>query len=428
MAAGGFDLGRRLAAICGPRFAREAGAADTVAGVPARFVAAPGTVEAVSAVLRLAADAGLAVVARGAGTKLDWGAPPARLDLLLDTGRLAGVWHRAPGEPVVEVGAGTPVRAVEAALDRQGQRLPLDPPSIGATVGGVVAADEAGPLRQRYGTPCEQLLGVSYVDADGRLHHAEGFAMRAPDGPGIDRLLCGSQGALAVLVSTTLRVHAAPSGQLWVGRSVWTPLEVHDLVNQVLAASLDPSAIEVDLPAHRAALVPRQRSRRGPGTLALLLEGPNADVVERADRLITVLRGDAHALEGPPRWWHRYPFDVGEVAVRLEVPITDLHVAIYALRDAVGGPVPVRGSAGIGVVRAALPSSLSAERIDAILSAVRGVLLFRGGRCVVTAAPPAVAREIDLWGQVPALPTLREAKERFDPAGRLAPGRYVGGL
>jgi glycolate oxidase FAD binding subunit len=162
--------------------------------------------------------------------------------------------------------------------------------------------------------------------------------------------------------------------------------------------------------------------------LALLLEGPNADVVERADRLITALRGDAHALEGPPRWWHRYPFDVGEVAVRLEVPITDLHVAVYALRDAVGGPVPVRGSAGIGVVRAALPSSLSAERIDAILSAVRGVLLFRGGRCVVMAAPPAVAREIDLWGQVPALPTLREAKERFDPAGRLAPGRYVGGL
>jgi glycolate oxidase FAD binding subunit len=252
--------------------------------------------------------------------------------------------------------------------------------------------------------------------------------MREPGGPDLNRLLCGSQGALAVLVSATLRVQPAPSGQLWVGRSVWTPLEVHDLVKQVQAASLAPSAIEVDLPAHRAALIPRQRSRQGPGTVAVLLEGGNADVVERADRLIAVLRGDARALEGPPRWWHRYPFEPGEVAVRLEVPITDLHAAIYALRDAVGGPVPVRGSAGVGVVRAALPSSLSADRVGEILSAVRGVLLFRGGRCVVTCAPPAMSREIDLWGQVPALPTLREAKERFDPAHRLAPGRYVGGL
>jgi glycolate oxidase FAD binding subunit len=143
---------------------------------------------------------------------------------------------------------------------------------------------------------------------------------------------------------------------------------------------------------------------------------------------VPVLRGDARVTEEPPRWWHRYPFEPGEVALRLEVPISDLHAAIYALRDAVGGPVPVRGSAGVGVVHAALPSTLSADRVAAILDAVRGVLLFRGGFCVVVSAPGIVRREIDLWGQVPALATLREVKVRFDPHGRLAPGRYVGGL
>ncbi|SNT56763.1 glycolate oxidase FAD binding subunit [Asanoa hainanensis] len=425
---GGFDVRRRLASICGEGFAREAGPADDVIGVPARWVAAPGTVEAASAVLALAAAEDLAVVPRGAATKVDWGAPPARLDLLIDTGRLAGIWHRDAGELSVEVGAGTPVRAVQAALGQRGHRLACDPRSIGATLGGILAADEAGPLRHRYGTPCEQVVGVSYVDAEGRLHHSSGWSMRGADGPGLNQLLCGSQGALALLVSATLRTQAAPAARVWVTRSVWTPLEVHDLVRQALAAAVAPSAVEVDLPAHRAILIPRQRSRQGPGTVALLLEGSRADVIERAEQLVLVLGGDARALETPPRWWHRYPFEPGEVALRLSVPISDLHAAIYALRDAVGGPVPVRGAAGIGVVHAALPASLGGDRVSAILTAVRGVLLFRGGTCVVTSAPPAVRQAIDMWGPVAALPTLREVKERFDPQRRMAPGRYIGGL
>ncbi|MEV0713798.1 FAD-binding oxidoreductase [Asanoa sp. NPDC050611] len=425
---GSFDVGQRLAAICGPGFAREAGPADEVAGVPARWVAAPGTVEAAAAVLALAAAHDLAVVPRGAATKVDWGGAPDRLDVVVDTGRLAGIWHRDPGELSVEVGAGTPVRAVQAALGQRGLRLACDPRSIGATLGGVLAADESGPLRHRYGSPCEQVIGVSYVDAEGRLQHADGWSMRGADGPGLNQVLCGSHGALALLVSATLRTQAAPAARVWVTRSVWTPLEVHDLVRQALAASVAPSAIEVDLPAHRANLIPRQRSRQGPGTVALLLEGPRVDVLDRAEQLIGVLGGDARAVETPPRWWHRYPFEPGEVALRLTVPISDLHAAIYALRDAVGGPVPVRGAAGIGVVHAALPASLGAERVSAILTAVRGVLLFRGGTCVVTSAPPLVRQQIDMWGPLAALPTLREVKDRFDPHRRLAPGRYIGGL
>ena len=212
----GSDVERRLAAICGPRFARHAGPADEVAGAPARFVAAPGTVEAVSAVMRLAAEHDLALAPRGAGSKLDWGAPPARLDVLVDTGRLAGVWHRPPGESVVEVGAGTPVRAVQAALGRDGLRLPLDPPSAGATIGGVVAADESGPLRHRHGTPCEQLVGVSYVDAEGRLRHSEGWGDARPRRARPQPAAVRVAGSAGVLVSATMRVQPAPLGRLWV--------------------------------------------------------------------------------------------------------------------------------------------------------------------------------------------------------------------
>ncbi|MFI2650523.1 FAD-binding oxidoreductase [Micromonospora fulviviridis] len=480
---GALEITRKLAEICGPPFARFAGPADEVAGRTARWVAVPGGPHAAAEVLRLAAAHDLTVVPRGAGTKIDWGAAPAQVDIMLDTGRLAGVWHEPQGSSVAEIGAGTPLRAVQATLERTGRRLPVDAPSPGATLGGVLAADEAGPLRHRHGSPCAQLVGVRYLDADGELvsvgvpgtvqfGQAAPSARRgggpaagpgggvAPGGasavlgaaevPGLDvaRLLCGSQGGLGVLVSATMRVQAVPAGRVWVSRPVWTPLEVHDLVRAVLAARLDPAAIELDLPVP----VPLPRRRIPPshpsvagrpdhpavtgrparpaaaGNLVVLLEGGPADVAERADRLAALLGPESVVNHVAPEWWGRYPFAPGDTALRIEVPINDLHAAVYALRDAAGTPVPVRGSAGIGAVHAALPGSLPPERVASILAAVRGVLLARQGRCVVVSAPPPVRRAVDLWGELPILPRLRNAKAHLDPHHRLAPGRLPGGL
>src|SRR6266498_2015328 len=99
----GASLVYRLRRVCGAEHARPAGSDDAVAGAAARFVASPGSAAAAAEVLRVAADADLAVVGRGAGTKLDWGLPPARVDIILDTGRLAGVHRHAPGAAVATV-------------------------------------------------------------------------------------------------------------------------------------------------------------------------------------------------------------------------------------------------------------------------------------------------------------------------------------
>lgn len=446
---------RQLATICGPGFARAAGAADTAAGAQARWVAAPGTVAGLVAVVRAAAAHDLTMVPRAAGTKLDWGVAPSRVDLLVDTGRLAGLWHHVAGQRTAQVGAGTPLRAAQARLARAGQRLALDPPSTDATVGGVLAADEAGPLAYRHGGPADQVVGVSYVRADGSL-------VETSD-PTSARVLCGSYGALALLASITLRVVPLPATRLWVSRPVWTPLEVHDLVDELLSAGLTPAALEVDLPAtangvrvplHAVADAPADapagpapnpgpgfdagrrtrghpagtgRVARGPGTLAVLFEGPTIVVEEQAVIARSLLGPDARRLSTPPRWWRRYPFGPDDVALRLAAPRADLHAAVYALRDAAGVAVPVRGSVGLGVVHAALPGTTAPAQVSAILGAVRGVLIGRGGSCRVLSAPPAVRAGVDLWGGLLDRPRRRQLKERFDPAGRLSPGRYPGG-
>jgi glycolate oxidase FAD binding subunit len=375
---------RALIDICGPDFAREAVAADMVAGHLASFVAAPATTRAVMDTLRLAAERGLAVVPRGGGSKIDWGTPPRGIDLLLDTARLDGIWDHRPAELTAQIGTGTPVRAVQAALALRGQRLAVDPPTPTATIGGMLAVNESGPLRHRYGSPAAQVDRISYVDTNGVQAESDGEDGR----PGIAEVD-------GVIVSASFRLQPLPEARRWVTTPVSTPLQVHDLVAATLAQRLTPSAIEVDLPVPAGGRLATQPS----GALAVLLEGSESDATERARRLATVLGDGALVSPTAPRWWGRYPFGRGDVALRIAVPIADLHAAVYALRDVAGMAVPMRGSAGTGTVHAVLPGTLPAGRVEGMLDAVRGVLLARGGRCVVIAAPPQISTTVAMAGR-----------------------------
>jgi glycolate oxidase FAD binding subunit len=107
----------------------------------------------------------------------------------------------------------------------------------------------------------------------------------------------------------------------------------------------------------------------------------------------------------------------------MAVPPANLATAITALWEAAGATVPVRGSAGSGVVHAALPGTLPVGQISDALAAVR-----RHGFCTVLGAPPAVHNAVDVWGPVPGLALMRRVKEQFDPRRLLSPGRFVGGI
>jgi glycolate oxidase FAD binding subunit len=372
---------RALIDICGPDFARKAGAGDLVAGRLASFVATPATTRAVTDTMRLAAERGLAVVPRGAGSKIDWGKPPGGIDLLLDTGRLAGIWDHQPDRLTVEVGTGTPVRAVQAALALQGQRLAVDPPSAEATIGGMLAVNESGPLRYRHGSPAAQVESIRYVDFEGVPAESDGERGR----PGIAEVS-------GVILSATVRLQPLPAARRWVTVIVSVPQDVHNLVRETRAQHVEPSAIEVDLPA--------PADSRPAGALSVLLEGDPDEATERAEQLAKAL-ADHGPLVTPtaPSWWGRYPFGHDDVALRITVPSAGLRAAVFALRDAAGMPVPVRGSAGLGTVHAVLPGAVPAERVERVLDAVRGVLLARSGRCVVIAAPPKIAAAVDMAGR-----------------------------
>ncbi|MEU4419426.1 FAD-binding oxidoreductase [Actinoplanes sp. NPDC024001] len=359
--------------ICGPGFARPARSTDQVSGRRAGLVAVPATARSVAEILRLAADRSMGFLPRGSGSKINWGPPRESVELVVDSGRLNGMWDHDGATAVIA--AGTPFPAVQAALALRGQRLALDPPSPTATIGGMLAVNESGPLRHRFGSPATQTLRVAYVDATGVEAESDGEDGR----PGIAEID-------GVITSAVLRLEPIPEARRWVGRAVSTPAEVSELVAQVVARELEPSAVEVDLPG------------RDGGMLALLLEGSAGSVNQVADEIVQGWGGETVIAPVAPPWWGRYPFGAGDVVLRIAARPRDLQAVAYALRDSAGSAVPLRGSAGIGTVHAVLPRGLTAARVTEIADAMEQVLLARRGKLAIIAAPPAMAAELPMAG------------------------------
>ncbi|MGA8361069.1 MAG: FAD-binding protein, partial [Candidatus Dormiibacterota bacterium] len=130
---------RLFAELVGAEHVRTAGAGDGVGGVVPSLVVAPADELEVASVLSAAGARGLAVVARGGGTKIDWGAPPERCDVVLSTERIEGIVDHEPADLVCVVRAGTTLDSLQerlAAARGFRQRLMLDPPQgAGATIG-----------------------------------------------------------------------------------------------------------------------------------------------------------------------------------------------------------------------------------------------------------------------------------------------------
>ena len=396
---------------------RRAGDGDAVAGVPARFVGTPATTEEASAVLRAAAADDLAVVVRGAGTKQDWGAPPRRLDLVLDTRRLAGVVEHAAGDLIVVVRAGTPIAELQGKLAPAGQQLALDAALPGATVGGTVAVSTSGPRRMLYGTARDLLIGVTVVRPDGVVARAGGKVVKNVAGYDLGKLITGSYGTLGLITECVFRLHPLPAADAVVTRRVADPAEAGRLVAAVLAAQVVPSAIEVDAPPG------------GGIEVAVLVEGVPAGVRDRVALLCRLLGGEA--AQQRPDWWGTYPWRAGETGLKVTAALSRVPGLLAAARNAGerhGAPPTVRGSAGSGVLYAGLPGDAAPEAVAGIVEHLRGAAGQAGGHAVVLTAPAAVRERVDMWGPVEGLALMRRIKEQFDADGRFARGRFVGGI
>lgn len=191
--------------------ARAGTPADAIDGVTPQCVVDVDSGASLAAALAHAATNGHRTVVRGGGTKVEWGRAPASVDVIVSTAHLNRiVWH-SHGDLVATIQAGTPLATVNAALGGEGQWLPLDSAHDGATVGGMVAANETGPMRHRWGAPRDLLIGVTLALTDGRVVKAGGRVVKNVAGYDIGRLMSGSFGSLAAIVDATFKLAPRPA-------------------------------------------------------------------------------------------------------------------------------------------------------------------------------------------------------------------------
>ena len=153
-----------------------------------------------------------AVRPRGGGTKLGWG--PKSDAPEFDTRRLNRILEHNEGDFTAVLEAGVPLVEAQATFGAEGQMLALDPPlgeGDAATIGGVIAANDSGPLRHRYGGVRDLVVGMTVVLSDGTIAKSGGKVIKNVAGYDLAKLFAGSFGTLGLIASVAVRLHPAPA-------------------------------------------------------------------------------------------------------------------------------------------------------------------------------------------------------------------------
>ena len=411
-------------ARAGAGLARPGVAADAIDGIVPGIVAQPPTPVALATTLAWATETGRTVVVRGGGTKLGWGASPGSVDLLLSTTAMNAVVEHRHGDLTATVQAGATLAETNAVLSRHRQWLPLDPPwSDRATIGGIVAANDSGPRRQRHGTPRDLIIGMTLARADGLMAKTGGIVVKNVAGYDLARLLTGSFGCLGVILTATFKLAPLSEASRTVSVAFPASARCGPLVADLLAHASTPSALELATP---------------PATMLIRFESIEAVAVEQAAQAATLARdhgGTPVVLTGEDETaaWRGHDarvFDWEGTILKLTIMPADLSSTLAWLDDVATArqlDYVVTGRAGLGVLFVGLHGVVSEQA--AFVTALRERLPVGRGSATIQRADPELKALVDVWGPVgDGLRIMQEVKRRFDPTGTLNPGRGPGGL
>jgi glycolate oxidase FAD binding subunit len=405
-----------------------------VQGAAPRAVVFPGDTSEAAAILATATNEGWRVEPAGAGTRLDAGRVSDAPDIVVSCNRMSAIAEYEPADLTISVGAGCAFDTLQSGAARNRQVVGLDPARRpGATVGGIVARGDAGPLRLAHGTPRDHVLGLQLVTGDGRVLDVGGRVVKNVAGYDLTKLVIGSRGTLGLVTRVNLRLLPLPARDITLAFAA--PLE--ELLDWIVATRelrLVIAALELLSPA----LARRIAGTEG-WTLLVRLRG-NAETAEDAG-----LRGDALAggrCERLEEWAAAQVWSAlahiectAVLSIRLAQRMSELRATLRIAHELSGAPeneMLLAAHAGDGIVRLFgepagdnASSSFTRAWVERIARA-RTALAAHNGTVFVARAPIDIARHVDPFGDAgAALPIMQQLKKVFDPAGIMAPARFV---
>jgi glycolate oxidase FAD binding subunit len=222
----------------------------------------------------------------------------------MPSGSDAGIVEHEPGDLTCIVDGGLRLSTLQTALERDAQRFSLDPPGD-PTLADCLLDDLSGPLRHRFGTMRDLVIGVSVVLPDGTCAHSGGKVVKNVAGYDLGKLYCGSAGRLGTVERLALRLHPRPSATqtIGVGAERWNELHRSGLVPSAVDVVADrmyvlfegaPEAVAEQTASFRGERVEpwdevrnlqaglKGRARWDGGTAPLVRPGPRVAYIEKA--------------------------------------------------------------------------------------------------------------------------------------------------
>jgi len=396
----------------------------------------------VAAAVEWAAGEGKTLEIVGLGSKRRIGRA-AQWDLTLDLSGLTGVTLYEPEELVLSARAGTPVAEIEALIGGSGQELAFEPmdcgPLFGAgagkgTLGGVLAANVAGPRRIKSGAARDHFLGVSAVSGRGETFKSGGRVVKNVTGYDLCKLFAGSWGTLAAMTDVTVKVlPRAETEQTLLAFG----LDDRAAVRAMAAALGSPCDVSgaAHLPAGVAPYV-AGAAAAGRAVTALRLEGVAPSIAHRCAALEALLKPYGELIAVSERasraLWQAVrdvtPFEPpgsGPAAAVWRISTTPSHGPEIVAKAAAQCEAAALYDWGGGLVWLQI-----AGRADGGARLVRRATAAHGGHATLFRADVAVRASVAVFEpQERGLAALtRRVKEGFDPKGILGPGRMYAGL
>ncbi|MDZ8050526.1 MAG: FAD-binding oxidoreductase [Aulosira sp. ZfuVER01] len=381
----------------------------------------PRTQEQLAAIIAEAHRQNWRVLPCGSSSKLSWGGLAQDIDVVVSTERINQLIEHAVGDLTVTVEAGMKFSELQGILAKSRQFLALDPtaPEL-ATIGGIVATANTGSLRQRYGSVRDQLLGITFVRADGQIAKAGGRVVKNVAGYDLMKLFTGSYGSLGIITQVTFRVYPQQEASATVVLT-GTAETISNAAATLRGSALTPT--QADLLSTK--LVSSLGLGKGLG-LITRFQSISESVNEQANRMLEVgqqleLAGNLYVAKDEANLWQRLPeqmhSSVTDFPITCKIGVLP-SAAVEVLNKVEMGLIHI--SSGLGVL--SLNSQKQALKM-------RDICQVHSGFLSILEAPNTVKEKSDVWGYTGnALDLMRRIKAQFDSKNILSPGRFVGGI
>jgi glycolate oxidase FAD binding subunit len=386
----------------------------------------PGTRGEAARCLEACSQSGVTLIPAGMMTWLECGNPVRSAQVVMSLSRMNRVVDYSPADLTICAEAGISLSELNSIVRKENQWLPLDPPGNG-TLGAVVACGSSGPLRFRFGTPRDYVIGLRLAHVDGTETKSGGRVVKNVAGYDLNKLYIGSFGTLAVITEVILKLRPVPEGSATVLATAPDAASIQMLASRIVNNNrLRPASLFVLNQGMSSRL---GLSNPGAALLARFVES-EAAVSDQLDRLLEVRHGIECAMttvdgDGADLWRNIADFDE-TIILKCSIAVSTTSRALELCESRFPESIAA-ADMGMGLVRIGIqPGDL--EIIGRIRS-LRTDVESMGGTLIIERAPSFIRLEVDAWGDPgPEIRIMRSIKQRYDPKSLLSPGRFVAGI